>query len=130
MLAMERRHNTAARLIAIILAFLQIGAMRPAAAQGQVPVALRLGAPPAASASAMISAAEGGVVRLGGAEVEIPAGALAGDTEIRITRLHEVEETGEEINNATAGGGGYRFEPAGAKFAIPASADRAQGRAG
>ncbi|MDR2965817.1 MAG: hypothetical protein LBU88_08585, partial [Treponema sp.] len=36
--------------------------------------------PPAPSISKMITASEGGIVRLGTAEVEIPAGALADDT--------------------------------------------------
>jgi hypothetical protein len=69
----------------------------------------------------MIRAGEGGTVRLGSAEIEIPPGALARDTEIRITRLWVTEDTGDGIKNVTSGGGGYRFEPAGTKFAVPAT---------
>jgi len=65
--------------------------------------------------SALITA-EGGRVVLGSAEVDIPAGALERDTEISITRLTHVQDTGDAIDNATAGAGGYRFLPAGMKF--------------
>ncbi|MCL2410205.1 MAG: hypothetical protein FWC97_01045, partial [Treponema sp.] len=73
----------------------------------------------APSASEMIIAEEGGIVRLDGAKIEIPPGALREDTEIRITRLWATESTGGSMNNATAGGGGYRFEPSGTTFIIP-----------
>ena len=73
------------------------------------------------SAAQMVTAAEGGVVRLETAEIEIPPGALEKDTEIRITRLWRTEDTGDSMRNATAGGGGYRFEPAGTTFKIPAT---------
>ena len=66
--------------------------------------------------SQFIKAAEGGRVVLGSAEVDIPAGALEADTEISITRLSRVADTGEELCNVTAGSGGYRFLPAGTKF--------------
>ncbi|GHT75773.1 hypothetical protein FACS1894124_7550 [Spirochaetia bacterium] len=68
------------------------------------------------TAGAVIRAEAGGEVRLGEAGIVIPGGALEEDTEIRITRLWEVAETGEGIANATEGGGGYRFEPAGTEF--------------
>ena len=63
----------------------------------------------------MVNAENGGVVRLGQASIEIPRGALGEDTEITITRLFVTGETGE-LTNATAGGGGYRFLPAGQTF--------------
>jgi hypothetical protein len=66
--------------------------------------------------SALIHAEAGGVVVLGDAEIEIPAGALYEDTEISITRLHRTEDTGETLRNVTEGGGGYRFLPAGLEF--------------
>jgi hypothetical protein len=71
------------------------------------------------SGSALVSVEAGGEVYLGEAEIHIPAGALGEDTEIRITRLGETEETGEGLRNVTAGGGGYRFEPAGTVFLKP-----------
>ena len=71
-------------------------------------------------ASVLINAKSGGKVTLGGASVEIPAGALEKDTEISITRLSSVAETGEGLENVTVGGGGYRFLPAGTKFKIDA----------
>ena len=67
-------------------------------------------------AEKLILAKKGGVVELGDAKIEIPAGALKKDTVISITRLTEVEETGETISNATRENGGYRFLPAGTKF--------------
>jgi len=70
----------------------------------------------AASASALISAAEGGSIRVGGLEISFPAGALETDTEISVTRLPATHETGDELANVTSGGGGWRFLPAGATF--------------
>ena len=67
------------------------------------------------SASAVVSAEQGGVVELGEARIEVPAGALEEDTEITITRLYATEDAGQ-LTNATAGGGGYRFLPAGQQF--------------
>ena len=66
--------------------------------------------------SALIRAEEGGEVRLGRASIVIPPGALKKDTEISITRLFRVAETGERLYNATEGRGGYRFLPAGQQF--------------
>ena len=71
--------------------------------------------------SALIKACEGGKVELDGACVEIPANALEKDTEISITRLATVAETGEGLENVTCGGGGYRFLPAGTKFKVDAT---------
>jgi len=56
--------------------------------------------------SALIRAEEGGEVRLGRASIVIPPGALKKDTEISITRLFRVAETGERLYNATEGRGG------------------------
>lgn len=67
-------------------------------------------------ASRLIVAQEGGFVELGGARIDIPEGALKEDTEISIRHLDRTEETGESLYNVTAGGGAYRFEPAGLKF--------------
>ena len=64
----------------------------------------------------LISAEEGGIVTLGDASIEIPAGALKKDTKISITRLLKVEDTGESLYNAIPHSGGYRFLPAGTKF--------------
>ena len=64
----------------------------------------------------LISAEEGGIVTLGDASIEIPAGALKKDTKISITRLYKVEDTGESLYNAIPKAGGYRFLPAGTKF--------------
>lgn len=69
-----------------------------------------------AVSASLISAEYGGEIRLGKASIVIPPGALDRDTEISITRLRKVHETGENIDNATASGGGYRFLPAGQQF--------------
>ena len=67
----------------------------------------------------LISGETGGCVTLGDASIEIPPGALTEDTEITIQRLLASGETGE-LRNATAGGGGYRFLPAGQEFLVEA----------
>jgi hypothetical protein len=59
-------------------------------------------------------------VKLGKAEVEIPAGALKERTVIRIENLDSVERISEGIQNETAGCAGYRFLPHGTQFAKPA----------
>ena len=64
----------------------------------------------------LITVKNGGVVQLGDVKVEIPAGALKEDTVISITRLDQVQDTGDTISNATMSLGGYRFLPAGTKF--------------
>ncbi|WP_407427401.1 toxin TcdB middle/N-terminal domain-containing protein [Treponema sp.] len=66
--------------------------------------------------SRLIKASEGGVVSLGDASIYIPAGALDKDTEISITHLASVAETGESLYNAVPDFRGYRFLPAGTKF--------------
>ncbi|MBR1912773.1 MAG: hypothetical protein IJ828_10530, partial [Treponema sp.] len=71
---------------------------------------------PAWKSAEVISAEKGGMVRLGRASIAIPAGALECDTEISITRLDRVAEGDGTLRNATEGGGGYRFLPAGQKF--------------
>jgi hypothetical protein len=108
------------RVLASLLALAQILAHSPAVLHGQdggsgiLPAALA-----AETSGARILAAEGGSVALGTTDIWIPAGALSRDTEIRITRLPATEPTGEGLENATAGGGGYRFEPAGTVFLKP-----------
>lgn len=67
-------------------------------------------------AEVLITAKEGGTVVLGQASVVIPPEALSVDTVISITRIEEIEETGDSISNATDSYGGYRFLPAGTKF--------------
>jgi RHS repeat-associated protein len=111
------------RIIAGIVLSVQIGIMHPYLTWGGEPVEPSLPArlPPMESAGEMISAGTGGIVRLGNTEIEIPAGALREDTEIRISRLLFIEDTGETLKNVTRDGGGYRFEPAGTQFAIPAT---------
>ncbi|MDR1390294.1 MAG: hypothetical protein LBJ31_10020, partial [Treponema sp.] len=74
---------------------------------------------PVESASALISWEEGGVITLGEASISIPPYALSEDTEISVTRLYDTERTGEGMENVTAGGGGYRFLPAGTQFVVP-----------
>ena len=68
------------------------------------------------SKSNLIKSDEGGVIKLKGITLEIPEGALSKDAVITIQRLIKTEDTGEDIKNATEGGGGYRFLPAGTKF--------------
>ncbi|MCL2128901.1 MAG: hypothetical protein FWH35_00920, partial [Treponema sp.] len=71
------------------------------------------------SVSVEVKAGEGGRLELGEAEIEIPPGALGKDTVITIKRLPFTAGTGENLANVTAGGGGYRFEPAGTVFKKP-----------
>ena len=70
----------------------------------------------AKSSSMLISAKKGGEIILDDVRIEIPANALSKDTEISITRLSEVQKTGDTIENVTEDKGGYRFLPAGTKF--------------
>ena len=58
----------------------------------------------------------GGEIKLGDASIEIPEGALKKNTEISITHLEKVADTGESLYNAIPGFAGYRFLPAGTKF--------------
>ena len=58
----------------------------------------------------------GGEIKLGDASIVIPEGALKKNTEISITHLEKVADTGESLYNAIPGFGGYRFLPAGTKF--------------
>ena len=64
----------------------------------------------------LIIAKDGGFITLGSASIDIPSGALKNDTEISITHLNSVEETGESLFNAIPDFGGYRFLPKGTKF--------------
>ncbi|MCL2791682.1 MAG: hypothetical protein FWD87_01195 [Spirochaetaceae bacterium] len=68
------------------------------------------------SEAQLIKASEGGVIKLRGASIEIPAGALDKDKEVTIKRLLRTNEIGGDLQNVTQGGGGYRFLPAGTKF--------------
>ena len=54
----------------------------------------------------LITKKEGGKIRLGKVEIEIPPRAVKRDTEISITRLNKVESTGELITNVTEAEGG------------------------
>ena len=62
-----------------------------------------------------ITAAEGGVIEADGITLEVPAGAIAEDTEITITKL--AEEAPAPHSGVTPV---YTFEPAGLKFKKPA----------
>ena len=64
----------------------------------------------------LITKKEGGVIELGRVKIEIPPKAVKEDTEISITRLLKVNETGETLKNVTEENGGYRFLPKGTKF--------------
>ncbi|WP_407434915.1 SpvB/TcaC N-terminal domain-containing protein, partial [Treponema sp.] len=64
----------------------------------------------------LITKKEGGVIELGRVRIEIPPKAVKEDTEISITRLLKVNETGETLKNVTEESGGYRFLPKGTKF--------------
>ncbi len=111
------------RIIAGLLVMIYLGMMHPMIAYGDtdgggVPA---IGLPGVSGyvreeTSLLVSAQEGGVLRLGSVELEIPGGALREDTDIRISRLVVTEDTGETLSNVTEGGGGYRFEPAGTQF--------------
>jgi hypothetical protein len=104
-------------IIAVVLIYAQVASFGPGYiyADGSVSGA---GVERAEESVKKIRAADGGEVSLGKARVVIPPGALERDTEIRIRKIWEVAETGEGLINATAGGGGYRFEPAGTVFRV------------
>ncbi len=72
--------------------------------------------PESAESKLLITKKAGGVIELGRVKIEIPKGAVKEDTEISITRLLKVNETGETIKNVTEENGGYRFLPKGTKF--------------
>ena len=59
----------------------------------------------------LISAEEGGIVTLGDASIEIPAGALKKDTKISITRLLKVEDTVNPFSNADKYKKGLTVDP-------------------
>ena len=58
-------------------------------------------------------------IELGQVRLEIPAGAVARATEITIEALDTVDRLNPGMHNATDGSGGYRFLPAGTRFARP-----------
>ncbi|MBQ3800348.1 MAG: hypothetical protein II837_08655, partial [Treponema sp.] len=114
-----RRATALAVAMGYLLTLLPAAYAAPAAGSPQLPPALpheSAGRETEATSRAVISAESGGEVRLGRASIRIPAGALAEDTEISITRLGRVRDTGEALDNATERGGGYRFLPAGQQF--------------
>ncbi len=108
------------RAVSLLVALTYLSCLCPAAAYAAPPAPERTSVAAAGSAvetsSLLISAEHGGAVRLGRASIVIPAGALLHDTEISITRLASVADTGESIQNSTERGGGYRFLPAGQQF--------------
>ncbi|MBR1911502.1 MAG: hypothetical protein IJ828_04010, partial [Treponema sp.] len=108
--------SAAKRALALFTALLYLSCLAPAATYAAPPAQPALEQAAQTFAAATISAEKGGEVRLGKACIAIPAGALERDTEISITRLRKVEDTGENLDNATASGGGYRFLPAGQQF--------------
>ncbi|MDD7416543.1 MAG: SpvB/TcaC N-terminal domain-containing protein [Treponemataceae bacterium] len=71
------------------------------------------------STEKVITSENGGVIELGNAKIEIPAGAVEKDTVISIERRLRTEETGESIANVLPGKGCYRFLPKGTEFAVP-----------
>ncbi len=66
--------------------------------------------------SELITKKDGGVIRLGDAEITIPAGAVRKDMEISISKLPRTMPLEGGMGNATTGSKGYRFEPKGTKF--------------
>ena len=68
------------------------------------------------SDSRIITPKEGGVIKVGEVEIEIPSGAVRKTTEIKVTKLGKVAELSEGMANVTTGAIGYRFEPKGTKF--------------
>ncbi|HAL18747.1 MAG TPA: hypothetical protein DCO86_03900 [Spirochaetaceae bacterium] len=60
-----------------------------------------------------VKADSGGVVSLGGARVEIPAGALAEDAVVSIEAISDVSDSDKAIENTTGNARGYRFLPSG-----------------
>ncbi|MDR2767428.1 MAG: hypothetical protein LBB82_03775, partial [Treponema sp.] len=75
--------------------------------------------PGQAKISLLVKADEGADISLESAGIHIPPYALDEDTEISIVRLSSTAATGDDMENVTAGGGGYRFLPAGTRFRIP-----------
>jgi len=63
-----------------------------------------------------INAKNGGYIELGDASIEIPEDALIEDTEISITHISKLADTGESLCNVIPDSKGYRFLPAGTKF--------------
>jgi RHS repeat-associated protein len=61
----------------------------------------------------------GGVLELGAMRLEVPAGAVDRAVRLSVTRLLAPSPLNPGLANATAGGGGYRFEPHGQRFAVP-----------
>jgi len=59
---------------------------------------------------------EGGVLELGGARLEVPAGALVEMTTLRLTSVARATTAGYDRYSPL-----YRFEPAGTRFAVPAT---------
>ncbi len=64
-------------------------------------------------AEVLVRANVGGVVKLGNARVEIPAGALSEDTLISIEAITSMDEGSDKIQNTTGNAKGYRFLPSG-----------------
>ncbi|MDR2181296.1 MAG: hypothetical protein LBN92_01295, partial [Treponema sp.] len=75
--------------------------------------------PEQAKISLVVKADEGADISLEAASIHIPPYALDEDTEISIVRLSSAAATGDDMENVTAGGGAYRFLPAGTQFRIP-----------
>jgi formylglycine-generating enzyme required for sulfatase activity len=59
---------------------------------------------------------EGGVLELGGARLEVPAGALVDMTTLRLTSVARATTAGYDRYSPV-----YRFEPPGTRFALPAT---------
>ncbi len=101
------------KLLSIALLALPIVACTTETGNKNLPSTGGDGTEPAAqtTAAASVTAAEGGVIEADGIILEIPAGAIAEDTEITITKTEE--EAPAPHSGVTPI---YRFEPAGLKF--------------
>ncbi|QQO10753.1 toxin TcdB middle/N-terminal domain-containing protein [Breznakiella homolactica] len=107
------------RLTAVMILASQIGMMFPVPVYGtEAPGVLPGLMIPAEgeSVSEVVEPGTGSTLRLGEAELEIPAGAVKEAVEIRITELRRTHELDEGMANVTGGTAGYRFEPRGMVF--------------
>jgi uncharacterized repeat protein (TIGR01451 family) len=94
------------------------GTLVPVNLRSTVPVRFWIGA--AAEGERFVAAAGGGTFELYGGTVKlvIPAGALAGETNISVHRLREADLPADPV---PAPGTMFRFEPAGLQFNLPVS---------
>jgi RHS repeat-associated protein len=97
----------------------------PHPAGGQPGAALPLPRPPtgppasAQTAYLEVTPQSGGTLALGAVSLEVPPGAVDRAVRLSITRLLAPSPLHPGLANATAGGGAYRLEPRGQRFAVP-----------